>query len=184
MSSPENGRDNQQERLVFAQMNRISNDYLVGFVEGEGMFYVGVVPSKETKTGWQVIYFFKVSQNPGGKVVLDTLKHRLGCGYVKANSQTDPGDKSLAYVVRDLPSLREKVIPFFEGKLYVKRKAFDAFKRVTEFVSAGKHFSYEGMKVILDLAYTMNTGKRRFSKEVILCAYTRESSQTIRQTTP
>lgn len=31
---------------------RISDDYLVGFVEGEGMFYVGVVPSRETKTGW------------------------------------------------------------------------------------------------------------------------------------
>jgi hypothetical protein len=39
------------------------------------MFYVGVVPSSETKSGWQVIYFFKVSQNPSGKFVLDFLKN-------------------------------------------------------------------------------------------------------------
>ena len=37
--------------------NSISDDYLLGFVEGEGMFYIGIVPSPETKTGWQVIYF-------------------------------------------------------------------------------------------------------------------------------
>ena len=24
----------------------VSDDYLVGFVEGEGMFYIGIVPSK------------------------------------------------------------------------------------------------------------------------------------------
>jgi hypothetical protein len=35
-----------------------SDDYFIGFVEGEGMFYIGVVPSSETKSGWQVIYFF------------------------------------------------------------------------------------------------------------------------------
>ncbi len=41
-------------------MSLLSADgYLVGFVEGEGMFYIGIVPSKETKSGWQVIYFLK-----------------------------------------------------------------------------------------------------------------------------
>jgi len=54
----------------------LSDDYLIGFVEGEGMFYIGIVPSKETKSGWQVIYFFKVSQNPVGKTVLEELKKR------------------------------------------------------------------------------------------------------------
>lgn len=146
----------------------VSDDYLAGFVEGEGMFYVGVVPSKETKTGWQVIYFFKVSQNPGGKVILDILKKRLGCGYIKPNSQTDPTDKSLAFVVRDLPSIRDKVIPFFERRLIIKRKAFKAFKRVIEIVNVKEHLASNGIKEILDLAYSMNTRKRRVSKEQIL----------------
>jgi len=40
----------------------LSDDYLIGFTEGEGMFYVGIVPSKETKTGWQVIFFKSISK--------------------------------------------------------------------------------------------------------------------------
>lgn len=149
----------------------VSDDYLVGFVEGEGMFYIGIVPSRETKTGWQVIHFFKVSQNPSGKVILNYLKKRLGCGYLKANSQTDLTDKSLAYIVRDLPSLRDKVIPFFEGKLVIKRRAFEQFKQVLILVAQKKHLSLNGMRKILDISYLMNTRKRRFSKREILRAY-------------
>src|SRR3989338_11302315 len=142
----------------------VSDDYLVGFVEGEGMFYIGIVPSKETKTGWQVIYFFKVSQNPAGRQVLEELKNRLSCGYIKANSQTDRTDKSLAYVVRDLPSLRDKVIPFFDKKLIVKRDAFEKFKQVLSLVNDKKHLEKEGIQKILDIAYSMNTQKRREKK--------------------
>jgi hypothetical protein len=149
----------------------ISDDYLTGFVEGEGMFYIGIVPSKETKTGWQVIYFFKVSQNPIGERILNILKDRLACGYIKSNSKTDFTDKSLAYVVRDFPSIINKVIPFFEGKLVIKKDAFEKFKEVMILVSNKKHLTYEGIKEILDIAYSMNSQKRRVPKEVILKAY-------------
>ena len=150
---------------------RISDDYLVGFVEGEGMFYVGVVPSRETKTGWQVVHLFKVSQNPSGKLILEKLQKRLRCGHILPNSKNDPTDKSLAFVVRDLPSLRDKVIPLFEGKLIVKSDAFDKFKKVIELVSQKKHFTREGIENILDLAYSMNTRKRRVPKAKIVSSY-------------
>lgn len=152
-------------------MLKVSDDYLRGFVEGEGMFYIGVVPSSETKSGWQVIYFFKVSQNPSGKLILDLLKKRLGCGYLKPNTKTDPTDKSLAFVVRDIKDLTEKVIPFFDGKLFVKRRDFEKFKKVLEIVKEGKHLSKEGLARILDLSYSMNTQKRKFTKEYILGSY-------------
>lgn len=150
---------------------KISDDYLVGFVEGEGMFYVGIVPSRGTsrnKSGWQVIYFFKVSQNPSGKVVLDQFRKRLGCGYLKQNSKSDPTDKSLAYVVRDLSSLRDRVIPFFESKLIIKKNAYQKFSQVIELVYQGKHLTRAGMKKILDIAYSMNTRKRKIPKKEIL----------------
>lgn len=150
---------------------KVSDDYLVGFTEGEGMFYVGIVPSKETKTGWQVIYFFKVSQNPSGKVVLDYFSRRLGCGYLKSNSLKDPTDKSLAYVIRDLPSIKDKVIPFFEGKLVIKRNSFNAFRQVIDIVSRKEHLGLNGITKILDIAYLMNSQKRRVIKEQILKAY-------------
>lgn len=160
----------------------ISDDYLIGFVEGEGMFYIGIVPSRETKTGWQVIYFFKVSQNPIGKIVLEEFQSRLDCGYIKSNSKTDLTDKSLAFVVRDLTSLRDKIVPFFENKLVIKRDAFEKFKRVISIVDQKKHLTKEGITEILAIAYSMNTQKRRVAMEKILEAYEDlESSQTIRQ---
>lgn len=149
----------------------LSDDYFVGFVEGEGMFYIGIVRSPETKSGWQVIYFFKVSQNPSGKKVLKELKKRLSCGYIKANSQADRTDKSLAFVVRDLSSIKDKVIPFFDGKLLIKRDAFEKFKKVIDLVKEKKHLEKDGIKEILDIAYSMNTQKRRISKEQILKSY-------------
>ena len=151
--------------------SHISDDYLVGFVEGEGMFYIGIVRSPETKTGWQVIYFFKVSQNPSGRRVLEYFQKRFSCGYVKQNSQKDMTDKSLAYVVRDLPSLRDKIIPFFEGKLHIKQQTFEKFKRVIEIVADKVHLTKEGITEVLEIAYSMNTQKRRVLKEKILQDY-------------
>ena len=135
------------------------------------MFYISIVPSKETKTGWQVIYFFKISQNPIGLTILEAIRERLNCGYIKANSKTDFTDKSLAFVVRDLPSLRDKVIPFFDGKLVIKKDAFEKFKSVIEIVNQKEHLNRKGINKILDISYSMNTGKRKFSKEQILSSY-------------
>jgi hypothetical protein len=149
-------------------MFKLSDDYLIGFVEGEGMFYVGIVPSKQVKCGWQVIYMFKVSQNPNGKVILDYFKKKLRCGYVKPNDKSDSKDKSLAFVVRNIDDLRNKVLPFFRNRLVVKKRDFMAFEKVLDIVFLGKHTQKEGLKQIIDLAYSMNTGKRRLTKEYIL----------------
>lgn len=149
----------------------ISDDYIAGFVDGEGMFYVSIVPSKETKTGWQVIYFLKISQNPIGRFVLEKIKRRLNCGYVKANSLTDKTDKSLAFVVRDLPSLKDKVIPFFNNRLRIKASVFSKFKQVIELVYRKEHLTKSGIVKIIAISYSMNTGKRKFPKEEILRSY-------------
>ena len=102
-------------------------------------------------------------------MVLEDLKKRLNCGYIKQNSRTDTTDKSLAYVVRDLPSLVDKVIPFFKEKLVTqKAQDYDKFVKVLEIVSSNQHLNKEGMRKILDLAYSMNTTKRKVTKTQIL----------------
>lgn len=149
----------------------ISKDYIAGFVDGEGMFYVSVVPSKETKTGWQVIYFFKISQNPIGMFVLKAIQKQLDCGYIKRNNLTDATDKSLAFIVRDLPSLRDKIIPFFENRLFIKKEVFEKFKHIIYLVNKKDHLIKKGIKEILDVSYSMNTGKRKYLKSDILKSY-------------
>lgn len=80
-------------------------------------------------------------------------------------------DKSLAYVVRDLNSLKNSIIPFFNDKLIIKKEAFLKFKQVIELVSNKKHFTLEGMQTITKIAYSMNTQKRKIAVEQILQAY-------------
>ena len=153
---------------------KITDEYFIGFVEGEGMFYIGIVPSSgtsKTKSGWQVIYFFKVSQNPNGKSVLKQLKERLDCGYIKENDKVNPTDKTLSFVVRDLPNLRDKVIPFFDGKLVIKKGVFEKFKQIIKMVDKKEHLDLNGMEQLINIAYSMNTKKRKVSKEVILKSY-------------
>jgi hypothetical protein len=67
----------------------VSDDYLFGLIDGEGMFHVGIVPSPFTRLGWQVIYLFKVAQNPIGEPVLRSLQERLGCGTISPNAKAE-----------------------------------------------------------------------------------------------
>ncbi|MFO0702238.1 MAG: LAGLIDADG family homing endonuclease [Nitrospira sp.] len=96
------GADNQQERL---------DSYIAGYVDGEGSFSVSVQRSTSCRVGYQLVPEFHVSQNGDRAQVLELIKARLECGYIKPNSKTD---QALVFVVRRRDALLERVIPFFE----------------------------------------------------------------------
>ena len=157
-------------RKDHVQAATVSDDYLFGLIDGEGMFHVGVVPSPFTRLGWQVIYLFKVAQNPIGEPVLRSLQERLGCGTISPNAKAGGKDRTLKYVVRDLESLYDRVIPFCDGKLVVKREALEAFKAVLMKVRDGDHLTASGLLQIVDIAYAMNTKARRVPRGAIQAA--------------
>jgi len=142
----------------------ISDDQLIGFADGSGTFYVGVVPSFETNSGWQIIHFFKLSGGSEILPYLTALKEKIG-GYIKENKN------GVNYFVRDLKSLTGRLLPFFEGKLVANGVQFNKFKDVINLVSDKKHLRKEGITRVLEIAYSMNTQKRSYSKEGIINAY-------------
>ena len=93
--------DNQQ-----AAEKEISNEYLSGFTDGEGCFYVGFSKRNDLPLKWQVITEFHLSQNPGGKNVLEALQQRLGCGYLKPNHAQSLRDKTWVLIVKDRKDLK------------------------------------------------------------------------------
>ena len=151
---------------------KISNDYLAGFADGEGCFYVGIVPAKTARFGWQVITEFRVSQNPQGRQILETFRDRLQCGTIKLNHRLSLIDRTSVFVVRDQRDLIDKVVPFFErypiqsGKL----NQFERFKVVLLIIQERKHLTRDGLAEIVEIASEMNTGAKRYSKEEILSA--------------
>ena len=158
--------DNQQ-----ATRKEVTDEYLAGFTDGEGCFYVGFGQRNDLPLKWQVITEFHVSQNPGGKNLLEKFKDRLGCGYLKPNHAKSLKDKSWVFIVKDRKDLREKLIPFFKkNSLYTgKQQDFVIFTKVLDIIEQGRHLQKSGLKEILDLVFdTQRITNKRYSKEMIL----------------
>ncbi len=146
------GAVNQQERL---------DAYIAGYVDGEGSFHVAVQRNPWTRTGWQLVPEFHVSQNPERRQVLDLIARRLGCGRIRDNHRGSR-DTSLVYVVRNRSDLLTRVIPFFEAQplLSSKQQDFLIFAGIVRAMARGDHLSAEGFRCLWRRALSMNGSGR------------------------
>jgi hypothetical protein len=127
--------------------------WIVGFVDGEGCFHIGISRHPEMKLGYQVLPEFTVVQHKRDVAVLHALKAHFGCGVVRVNH----GDR-MAYRVRDRKHLWERVVPFFEKhKLKTKKRIeFEKFRRVLLLMDRGEHLTQVGLDEIRRVAEQMN----------------------------
>ena len=102
---------------------KLSSDYILGLVQGDGCFSPLTKIEKARFTF--VISFLTCSQN---RKLTEKLKDFFGAGKIFEAS----GEKALTFRVQDIPSIRDRIIPFFsksENQLgFQKEKSFDFFK--------------------------------------------------------
>jgi hypothetical protein len=136
--------------------------YIAGYVDGEGSFSVSVQRNGSCRVGLQLVPEFHVSQNGDRAQVLEIIRQRLGCGYIKPNSKRD---RALVFAVRERKALLESVIPFFERVplLSSKRTDFEKFACVVRKMDRGDHLTTIGFRELLGIALSMN-GEGRFRK--------------------
>ena len=141
------GADNQQERL--------SAEWVVGFVDGEGCFFVGFNRQPTMRIGWQVLPEFRVVQHEKDVAILERLQEFFGCGMITTNH----GDRK-ELRIRGLRQLSERVVAFFKANPLntVKRSSFDRFAEVIALMEQGEHLTLEGLEKIKYLASRMNRG--------------------------
>jgi hypothetical protein len=144
------GADNQQERL---------DSYIAGYVDGEGSFSISVQRNATCRVGFQLVPEFHVSQNGDRAQVLELIRQRLDCGYIKPNSKRD---RALVLVVRERSALLERVIPFFERNplLSTKHEDFLKFAGIVRAMALGQHRTHAGFGELLQVAVSMNGGGR------------------------
>ena len=150
---------------------KIHDDYFSGFVDGEGCFYIGFSMRKDLPMKWQILTEFHVSQNPGSKNVLEALRMRLDCGYLKPNHLKSVSDKTWILIVKDKRDLLNKVIPFFDKHPLQTTKQFDylIFKRVVQKIHEKSHLTKEGFREIVELVFSNQRKTRKwYSKETLL----------------
>ncbi len=128
---------------------QLEAQWVVGFVDGEGCFHIGVARHGGLSVGFQVLPEFTVVQHERDVAVLYALKKFFGCGVVRRNH----GNR-MAFRVRNHEHLLEKIVPFFEKhKLKTKKRMdFLRFRRALLLVSRGEHLTPDGLATLRKLA--------------------------------
>ena len=132
----------------------LNAQWIVGFVDGEGCFHIGINKNQEMKLGVQVLPEFTVVQHQVDEQVLYALKTYFGCGVVRKNHGT-----RLCYRVRGQENLRNKIVPFFEKHQLKTRKRIDfaKFRRVLLLMEKREHLTADGLEKIRQIKTTMNS---------------------------
>ena len=141
---------------------QLDPQWVVGFVDGEGCFHVGINPNATMTQKKQVLPEFVVVQHNRDVNVLYALKDYFQCGVVRVNH----GDR-MAYRVRGFDNLRNKIIPFFEKhKLKTKKRIdFEKFRDIILLMERKMHLTSEGLLEIQKIADQMN---RKANKSVVI----------------
>ena len=132
----------------------LNAQWIVGFVDGEGCFHIGINKNQTMKLGVQVLPEFTVVQHQVDVQVLHALKDYFGCGVVRKNHGT-----RLCYRVRGQDNLLHKILPFFEKHQLKTRKRvdFSKFRKVILLIQKEEHLTLEGLETIRQIKATMNS---------------------------
>jgi hypothetical protein len=141
----------------------LSAEWVVGFVDGEGCFYVGINPQPEMSIGYQVLPEFRVVQHERDVQVLYALKRFFGYGVVRRNHED-----RWELRIRDAKGLA-KVVAFFESHpLKTKKNVdFEKFGRIVRWMQEGRHLTREGLVAIIELAATMNRADKPQAEKIL-----------------
>ena len=142
---------------------QITEDYIVGLVDGEGSFtaYVrNIEDSKEKIRRARIEPRFYIKLIEADKVILYALKGFFKCGSVYFQKDTRKNHNNCyRYEVFNRKDLQEIIIPFFKArklKFPSKRKDFEIFCVLMERIKRGDHLTKAGLHDIYELKQKMH----------------------------
>lgn len=142
--------------------------FVSGLTEGEGCFCIALALRTKLRTGLEIRPSFSLSLNEKDLELLRDLQAFFGCGWIRESKS----DRTFKYEARSVVDLLDSSVPHFERHPLRGSKAnsFAAFADVCRMIEQGDHLRRDGVREIVDLAYEMSLGKRRFSREDLLRA--------------
>ena len=135
---------------------KLTAQWIVGFVDGEGCFYIDLNKKKDLRQKYQVLPEFSVVQHKRDIKLLYALKDFFGCGVIRNNKGRD--SNIMVYRVRAQKDLLESIIPFFEKHTLksVKNINFKKFRKVLLMIDKSEHLTIEGIQTIQKIKNAMN----------------------------
>jgi hypothetical protein len=132
------------ERLVISSQEIKSPFWLLGFVDGEGCFYIKIRNNK------QVALVFSITQHSRDLGLMNVIKNYLDCGIIE---QVSTRPTIVNFVVYKFNDNYTKILPFFEKYSLVtqKNKDFIKFSEIASIIEKKQHLTIEGINKIISI---------------------------------
>ena len=139
-------------RPAFALPVMLPQQWIAGFVSGDGSFFIHIGKDSKYKTGYRVDPSFTIGLHVRDKAILELLAKQLNCGSISASAEV------AQYSVRKLSSITEVIIPLFNSYLVqgVKSLDFLDFCRVICLIQKKEHLTEKGLEQIQTINSGMN----------------------------
>ena len=135
-------------KLTYMKQNpneKLPGDYVAGFIDGEGCFYLTYRseirydrPGKPKYFRWTP--YFAINIRADDKEILEKIKDTLGCGNIYTLNRKEQWGSMVQYIIQNLDDLYAKVLPFF--KKYPlrakKRHDFELWSKALEIMHEKK----------------------------------------------
>ena len=133
-------------------MQKITPEYVVGLVDGEGSFTVYVkdvnIVSSKRRVRVEPKFYLKLVERD--KDILYNLQKFFDCGSVYFQKDKRPNHQNCyRYEVYNRNDLTEKIIPFFQKnrlRLTSKKSDFEIFSKIMEMIQRKDHFTKSGLR--------------------------------------
>lgn len=145
-------------RLVIYTHDIKDLNWLAGFVDGEGYFYVKSLINKKYTTGYNITLVFSITQHARDEVLLTKFIDLLGCGNIE-KPLNRPNEVN--YRVNKFSDIKYKIIPFFQKYPLqgIKFRDYLDFIRVSDIIAVKDHLTPSGVKKINSLKSGMNRSR-------------------------
>jgi hypothetical protein len=131
-------------------------NWLAGFTDAEGCFFISLKKSPTSNLGETVWLKFILTQHSRDKDLLQSFTQALNCGrYI---SKLNYGE----FVVEKFTDIRDKIIPIFEKfKLHgIKSKNYEDFKRAAILIENKAHLTRKGLDELKIIKGKMNKERK------------------------
>ena len=141
----------------------LSNEYVVGLVDGEGSFTVyikdpSIAKKVERRVKAEPRFYIKLIEKD--KHILYELKEFFGCGNVYFQKDTRPNHQNCyRFEVTHRDDLEKIIIPFFaKNKLRFNSKQYDftLFCDIMERIKKGDHLTNHGLREMFNIKQLMH----------------------------
>lgn len=141
--------------ISLADYGKLNPYYFTGFTDGEGCFSISIT-KKLSGVGWKVTPSFAIRLSIVDTALLHKIKVLMGVGEVYVYK----GLGCSIYAVKSLKDLTNVIIPHFIRYPLISQKHadFELFKMVIDLINKDEHLTLEGLRKILCIKASMNTG--------------------------